>query len=242
MTTISSFHGIEERIKRSSDGIQALIVAKTGPRVKEIIKLAEHAHIPIQYVNEDAIRKYEQDNKGVLLLVDESETHSQVDFYSWIHTVEEKPYLVVVLDHIEDPHNFGAILRSADIFAVDLVVVPNKRNVKATDTVFKVSAGAASYVPVAEVANIRDALLRLKEAGFWIYGADMEGAPLIKTQFAQRTALVMGSEGTGLAPLIKKSCDELISIPQFGHIDSLNVSVATGIMLYEIACRHIHKE
>ncbi len=241
MTTISGFHGIEERIRRSSRGIQALLVAKTGPRVKDIIKLAEHAHIPIQYVNEETINTYKPDNKGILLLLDEGEAASKVDFYSWINAVQNKPYLVLILDHIEDPHNFGAILRSSDIFAVDLVVIPNKRNARATDTVFKVSAGAASYVPVSEVANIRDALLRLKDAGFWIYGADMNGVPLVKTQFAQRTALVMGSEGAGLAPLIKKSCDELISIPQYGHIDSLNVSVAAGIMLYEITCRHIHK-
>lgn len=241
MTTISGFHSIEERIRRSSRGIQALLVAKTGPRAKDIIKLAERAHIPIQYVSEETISKYQQDTKGILLVLDEGEAASNVDFYSWIHTLQEKPYLVLILDHIEDPHNFGAILRSSDIFAVDLVVIPNKRNVKTTDTVFKVSAGAASYVPVSEVANIRDALLRLKDNGFWIYGAAMDGVPLIQTQFAQRTALVMGSEGMGLAPLIKQSCDELIAIPQFGHIDSLNVSVATGILLYEIACRHIHK-
>ena len=241
MAIISSFHGIEERIRRSPHGIQALLVAKTGPRVKDIIKLAEHEHIPIQHSSIAELDRITSNHKGILLLLDEQETLEQPDFYTWIHELKEKPYLVLILDHLEDPHNFGAIVRSSDIFAVDLIIIPNRRSVKHTDTVYKVSAGAASYVPIAEVANLRDAMQRLKNAGFWIYGADMKGSPITQVAFENRTALVMGTEGAGLSPLLKKECDEIISIPQFGHVSSLNVSVAAGIILYEITCRHLHK-
>lgn len=241
MAIISSFHGIEERIKRSSRGVKALLVAKTGPRVKDIIKLAELAHIPIQYASQAELNKLADNNKGIILLLDQRENDETLDFCTWIQNLQETPYLVLILDHLEDPHNFGAILRSSDIFSVDLIIIPKRRSVKNTDTVYKVSAGAASYVPVAEVANLRDAVQRLKNTGFWIYGADMNGAPLTQVAFEKRTALIMGTEGTGLAPLLKKECDEIVSIPQFGHIDSLNVSVAAGIMLYEITCRHLRK-
>jgi 23S rRNA (guanosine2251-2'-O)-methyltransferase len=142
--------------------------------------------------------------------------------------------VVLVLDEITDPQNLGAILRSCDQFSVSMVVIPSRRSVQVNETVVKVSSGAAQYVPVAVVTNINRELEYLKENGFWVYGADMSGKESYKTVFPNRTVLVMGSEGKGLSQLTRQLCDMLVAIPMTGHIDSLNVSVATGILLYEI--------
>ncbi len=241
MSVLTGFHSIEERIKKSPKDIEALLVAEAGPRVKNIMQLAEKSRIAIRRVSSAELDKLAKDNRGAVLVTRDTQASTETDFYTWIEAVPETPQLVLLLDHIEDPHNLGAILRSCDVFAVSLVVLPNKRSAHTTDTVHKVSAGAAAYVPIAEVANLRDAAARLKDAGFWIYGADMSGTSLTQGTFAKHTALIMGTEGKGLSPILRKECDEIISIPQYGHIDSLNVSVATGIFLYEIACRHQHR-
>lgn len=141
--------------------------------------------------------------------------------------------LVLILDGITDPHNLGAVLRSADQFGVDLVIIPERRSVQANETVVKVSSGAAQYVTLAVVTNIAREIETLKEHGFWVYGADMNGDPSYGMDYAHRSAIVMGSEGDGISQLVRKRCDMMTSIPMRGHIDSLNVSVATGILLYE---------
>ncbi len=146
---------------------------------------------------------------------------------------ENEGALVLILDGITDPHNLGAILRSADQFGVNLVLIPERRAVQANETVVKVSSGAAQYVPVSVVTNLTREIDKLKEYGFWIYGADMAGNSSYGEKFAKRTAIVMGSEGDGISNLVRKKCDYITSIPMQGHIDSLNVSVATGILLYE---------
>ena len=146
---------------------------------------------------------------------------------------EDECSLVIILDGITDPHNLGAILRSADQFKVDLVVIPERRSVQANETVVKVSSGAAQYVNIAVVTNIAREIDTFKENGFWVYGADMSGTSSYETDFARRSVIVMGSEGDGISQLVRKKCDIITSIPMGGHIDSLNVSVAAGILLYE---------
>lgn len=144
----------------------------------------------------------------------------------------------MVLDGITDPHNLGAILRSADQFGADLVLIPERRSVQANETVVKVSSGAAQYVPVAVVTNLNRELEYLKKNGFWVYGADMKGNSSYEEKFSDRTVIVMGSEGDGMSSLVKKNCDYIVSIPMQGHIDSLNVSVAAGILMYEYRRNH----
>lgn len=141
--------------------------------------------------------------------------------------------LVLVLDGITDPHNVGAILRSCDQFGCSLVIMPQRRSAGVNETVLRVSSGAARYVPIATVVNLVREIDTLKEYGFWVYGADMDGKPAAETEFAPRTAIVMGSEGDGLSRLVASKCDQIVSIPMQGHIDSLNVSVAAGILMYE---------
>jgi 23S rRNA (guanosine2251-2'-O)-methyltransferase len=142
--------------------------------------------------------------------------------------------LILLLDEINDPHNLGAILRSADQFGAELVVLPSRRAARQTQAVVKSSAGASLYVPVASVASLASALESVKAAGFWVYGADLGGRRLDTVRFEGRVALVLGSEGSGLRRLVRERCDQLVRIPTGGYVDSLNVSVAAGILMHEI--------
>jgi 23S rRNA (guanosine2251-2'-O)-methyltransferase len=142
--------------------------------------------------------------------------------------------LILLLDQINDPHNLGAILRSADQFGAELVILPSRRAARETQTVVKTSAGASLYVPVASVPNLAAGLEAAKQAGFWVYGADLDGQRLEAVRFEGRVALVLGSEGSGLRRLVRERCDALVRIPSGGHVDSLNVSVAAGILMYEV--------
>jgi 23S rRNA (guanosine2251-2'-O)-methyltransferase len=142
--------------------------------------------------------------------------------------------LILLLDQINDPHNLGAILRTADQFGVELVILPTRRAARETPAVLRSSSGASLYVALCSVANLAGGLDAAKQAGFWVYGADLQGKRLAEVSFAGRVALVMGSEGKGLRRLVRERCDELVRIPTGGHVDSLNVSVAAGILMYEV--------
>ena len=141
--------------------------------------------------------------------------------------------LVIILDHIEDPQNLGAVLRSADVFAADLVIAPRKRSAPLTDAAIKASAGAAAYVPLVLVPNLAEAMRKLAKAGFWLYAADMGGASLPESDLSARTGLVLGNEGAGVSRLLRDECDFALSIPMAGHVDSLNVSAAAAVLMYE---------
>lgn len=144
-----------------------------------------------------------------------------------------KPF-IIICDEIEDPHNLGAIIRTAETAGADGVIIPKRRSASLNATVYKTSAGAASYVPVARVPNLASCIDMLKEHGVWIYGTDASGEEYIKTDFTGSTALVIGSEGFGISKLIQKKCDFMVKLPMHGKINSLNASVAAGIFMYEI--------
>jgi 23S rRNA (guanosine2251-2'-O)-methyltransferase len=146
--------------------------------------------------------------------------------------------LVLVLDHIEDPHNVGAILRSADAFGVDAVIIPGRRASPLTDAAARSSAGAIAWVPVIQVNNLRAAVDALKHAGFWAYVADMAGTPVGEHPLSKKALVVLGNEGKGASRILKEAADERISIPMRGHVDSLNVSVSAAILMYEY--RRVH--
>jgi 23S rRNA (guanosine2251-2'-O)-methyltransferase len=156
------------------------------------------------------------------------------DVTLFLKNTEAEKSLVVLLDKITDPQNFGAILRSCDQFSVDCVIIPSRKSVTKNRTVLSASAGASTHVQVFTVSNLCSAMEMLKQKGFWIYGAHIEGKAIDTIGFNKKVAIVLGSEGEGLSTLVKKRCDELFRIPTKGHIDSLNVSVAAGIILYEI--------
>ncbi|MCM1314965.1 MAG: 23S rRNA (guanosine(2251)-2'-O)-methyltransferase RlmB [Alistipes senegalensis] len=144
-----------------------------------------------------------------------------------------KPF-IIICDEIEDPHNLGAIIRTAETAGADGVIIPKRRSASLNATVAKTSAGAVSYVPVARVANLSTCIDTLKENGVWIYGTDASGSDYCKTDFTGSMALVIGSEGFGISRLIREKCDFMVKLPMHGKINSLNASVAAGIFMYEV--------
>ena len=141
---------------------------------------------------------------------------------------------VVMLDSIEDPHNFGAIIRTCECAGVDYIIIPRNRSVSVNSTVYKTSCGALANVKIIEVVNLTNTITKLKDLGFWVYGAETNGKNYSNIKFDTKTCLVIGSEGHGLKQIVTKNCDEIISLPMKGKINSLNASVACGILIYEI--------
>lgn len=250
---VTGYHAIEEYIRRGKGAALWLIEGdrRGGKRVAALEILAQARRLPIrraadekEFAAECGLTAGEvQAARGAVLLVvpdeyagaagDEEQAVSWPQLSKKIAVLGEDS-LVVVLDGITDAHNLGAILRSADQFVVSLVMVPAHGTARRTETVGRISAGASAHVPMVEVKNLSRAVELLKGAGFWVYGADGRGESLSNCTFAGKTALVMGSEGKGIARLLRENCDRLIAIPTRGHIDSLNVSVAAGILMYEI--------
>ena len=144
----------------------------------------------------------------------------------------EKPF-IIICDEIEDPHNLGAIVRTAEACGVHGIIIPKRRSASLNATVAKAASGALEYMPVARVTNIASTIDELKSRGIWVFGADMDGEDYTKTDFDIPCAIVIGNEGSGIGALTAKKCDKIISLPMFGKINSLNASVAAGVLMYE---------
>ena len=155
------------------------------------------------------------------------------DMFALAETRGEKPFLIIC-DEIEDPHNLGAIIRTAEATGVHGVIIPERRSASLNATVAKAACGALEYVPVARVTNIANTIDALKQRGVWVFGADMDGDDYTRTDFDTPCALVIGNEGKGIGALTAKKCDAVISLPMCGKINSLNASVAAGILMYEV--------
>jgi 23S rRNA (guanosine2251-2'-O)-methyltransferase len=229
MPHIYGVHPVIEALKAGT--VRRLRVAgRAGDRLREVTELAAAAGIRVERVPPDAIDRLAHGaaHQGVVADV---ETERAVGLRE---LVEGPTPLIVVLDGIEDPHNLGAILRTADAAGVSGVVVQTRRSALHAGTVAKTSAGALSHVRVAEVVNIARAIQELKDLGVWSVGlAGEAGQPYDQVDLTGPTALVVGAEGPGLRRLVRESCDFLVSIPMEGHVGSLNVSVAAGIALFE---------
>ena len=239
---IYGFHSIEEGLKKAGAGSTLYIVRGGGDKIKALERSAHmNGKIAVKKIAKLEMDKMlpGMDHRGAILDLGGprkgASRITEISVKEFCQSLnEDSEALVLMLDGITDPHNLGAILRSADQFGVNLVIIPERRSVQANETVVKVSSGAAQYVPLAVVTNLAREMDVLKENGFWIYGAHMNGDNSYGTKFAKRSVIVMGSEGDGLSQLTMKKCDYITSIPMQGHIDSLNVSVATGILLYEV--------
>ena len=153
--------------------------------------------------------------------------------YASLEELLEENAFLVILDHLEDPHNFGAIIRTCEAAGVNGIIIPKDRSVDVTSTVVRVSVGAISNVKIAQVTNLVNTMKYLKEKGFWIVGTDMNGTPYSKIDYKGNLALVIGNEGKGMSSLVEKNCDFIASIPMNGTINSLNASVAAGIIIFE---------
>ena len=230
---ITGFHGIEEALKKKNFSGK-LLISKKNKRIEHLKTLASKAAVKVEELSESELDRICSGNKGFALHGKSTSKSTEIDLDSFLRTFEKENALVVILDSITDIHNYAAILRSADQFYADLVIVPSRRSASDNAVVSKVSAGANSWVPVATVSNLTRAMKQLNEKGFWVYGAHMEGEDSNKLNLKGRTAIVMGSEGTGMSRIVRENCDAFISIPANGHVDSLNVSVAAGVLMYEV--------
>ncbi len=175
-------------------------------------------------------------HQGVAASVAAHEYSSVDEILAFAEEKGEAPF-VVICDEIEDPHNLGAIIRTAECAGVHGIIIPKRRSASLNYTVGKTSAGALEYMRVARVPNLASVIDELKEKGFWVYGADMDGENYKAVNTDGRVALIIGSEGNGLGKLIKQKCDVIISLPMKGRINSLNASVAAGILMYEISSK-----
>ena len=238
---VYGYHAIEEALKKAGMGSTLYVQRQGGERLDTLVRSAKlTGKVAVKKLSKDELERMMPgiDVRGAILdLVGPRRGASRLmetSVEGFCASLKEgEGALVIILDGITDPHNLGAILRSADQFGVDLAMIPERRSVQANETVVKVSSGAAQYVNIAVVTNLTREIKVLKDNGFWIYGADMAGENSYSVSFPARTAFVMGSEGSGISQLVRKNCDHIISIPMQGHIDSLNVSVAAGILLYE---------
>lgn len=215
--------------------VNKLMIAEgsEGGSLIEIIERAKEARIPISRVPRTSLERLAgPSNQGVALSVAARE---YVELEDVIARDTGQPPLIVILDEVNDPHNLGAILRSSEATGVQGIVLPKRRSVALTHTVAKASAGAVEYVPVARVNNLVQAIEELKAKGYWIVGTDVERATAYtEVDYKGPTALVIGAEGQGLTRLVKEHCDFLVKLPMLGVLQSLNASVATGVLLYEI--------
>ena len=204
--------------------IKKAYISKTK-QDKELFEYLKQNKIHYIVVEKELLNKMTKENhQGIVLEIE--------DFhYSELEEIIDGSFLLI-LDHLEDPHNLGAIIRSAEAAGVTGMILPKDRSVSVTDTVIKTSAGAINNVKIVKVTNLVDTIKKLQKNNFFIYGADMEGVDLRKTTFADKKVLVIGNEGKGISPIIEKNCDEIIRIPMKGQVNSLNASVAAAILIF----------
>lgn len=192
----------------------------------EIINLLKKYNIKISYLKKYQMnQKFPKVNQGIVLDIE--------DFKYQDLSILNDASFIVMLDHIEDPHNFGAIIRTCEAASVDGIIIPNKRSVSVNDTVVKTSVGTVEKVNIVQVSNLVNTIKTLKKEGFWIVGTDMNGTDYTKIDYSGKICIICGNEGSGLSDLVKKNCDFIASIPMTGTVNSLNASVATGIILFE---------
>ena len=222
---------------RSGREIDRLFVAHGtgGGSVTAIIAKCRAKGILIKEISPQKLDYYcgGANHQGVAVMFASQEYAAVDDMFALAETRGEKPFLIIC-DEIEDPHNLGAIIRTAEATGVHGVIIPERRSASLNATVAKAACGALEYVPVARVTNIANTIDALKERGVWVFGADMDGDDYTKTDFDTPCALVIGNEGKGIGALTAKKCDAILSLPMLGKINSLNASVAAGILMYEV--------
>lgn len=235
---IFGFHAVTAILEKTPERVLQLFTqeGRDDKRLQSLIQLAKKQHIPQQVLSKIQLDKKTENSKhhGVVIEVKSLPHKDEKYLLSLIHNLR-KPAFLLLLDEIQDPHNLGACLRSANAAGVDAVIIPQHRSVGMTPTARKIASGAAETTPVIMVTNLASTLRKLKEAGIWVYG--LEGTAkqsLYTTDLKGSLALVLGAEGKGLRHLTQTLCDRLLAIPMQGTVESLNVSVAAGVCLFEV--------
>jgi 23S rRNA (guanosine2251-2'-O)-methyltransferase len=235
LAVLSGIHPVVEAL-RAKRPLDRILVAKGlgGARIQEVIDLARQTGTPVRFEERAALDRLASTgaHQGVIAL-------GAAKKYAELEDVAPAADLIVVLDGVEDPHNLGAIIRTAHAAGAGAVVIAERRAAGLTDVVAKAAAGALEYLPVVRAGNINQALRSLKDMGYFVYGLDERGSVAYdKAVWNEKTVIVMGAEGHGLHELVRKNCDVLLGIPMAGKIGSLNVSVATGVVLFSRLSRY----
>lgn len=230
MAVITGVHPVTEAL-RAKRPLERILIAKglAGPRVQEVVDLARKANIPVRFEDRGALDRLSsvKAHQGVIAL-------GAAKQYTDLSRVAPASRLLVVLDGVEDPHNLGAVIRTAHAVGAGAVVIPERRAVGLTDIVAKSAAGALEHLPVVRTVNVNHTLRELKDMGYFIFGLDERGTEVYnRAAWTDKVVVVMGGEGKGLHELVRKNCDQLLRIPIAGKIASLNVSVATGVVLFD---------
>jgi len=236
LPVLIGIHPVAEAL-RARRPLDRVLVAKglAGPRVQEIIDLSRQNSTPLRFEERAALDRLAGSaaHQGVVAL-------GAAKQYAELDDIAGLAHMLVVLDGLEDPHNLGAVIRTAHAAGADAVVVPERRAAGLTETVAKAAAGALEHLPVARVTNINRTLEKLKKSGFWIYGVDERGdQDYDQVDYAERAVLVFGAEGKGLHQMVREHCDVVVRIPVAGKISSLNVSVAAGVVLFDWKRRRV---
>lgn len=228
---------------RSGREIDRLLIAHgiSGGSVTAIIAKCKAKGVLIKEISPQKLDYYcgGANHQGVAVMLASQEYSTVDDIMSLADSRNEKPF-IIICDGLEDPHNLGAVIRTAEATGVHGVIIPERRSASLNATVAKAACGALEYVPVARVTNIASTIDMLKERGVWVFGADMDGEDYTKTDFDVPCAIVIGNEGKGIGTLTAKKCDKIISLPMLGKINSLNASVAAGILMYEAVRKRRH--
>lgn len=214
-------------LKTNADKIKKVYLSSSF-RDEEIIKFIKEHKISFVSIEK---RKFEAmadgNTQGIILDIEDYD-------YKKLEELDTNLKKVVILDHLEDPHNFGAIIRTCEACGIKAIIIPRDRSVQITPTVVKTSTGALEYVDIYQVPNLKNAIEYLKKNGYFVYGAEADGVDYDKVTYSEKMVLVIGSEGHGISRIVRDACDEIISIPMYGHVNSLNASVSFGVLAYGI--------
>jgi 23S rRNA (guanosine2251-2'-O)-methyltransferase len=203
------------------------IILQQGFHDNNIKALLENTKIRIEYADKIKLDQLAEGNhQGIILYIPDYD-------YQKLTTVFDED-IIVILDHLEDPHNLGAIIRTCEAAGISGIIIPKDRSVSVNSTVMKTSAGTINNVNIVQVTNINQTIKELKDHGFWIVGTDMEGTNYREIDYSSKIVLVIGNEGLGMSRLTREACDFIATIPMYGQVNSLNASVAAGIMIYEV--------
>lgn len=229
-------NAVTEALK-AEKSIDTIYLIKNAQGMGKIIALAKKQGIIIKETSDEKLRAMCTDKHGSVAATISAVEYSTVDDILENARQKNKPPFIVICDEIQDPHNLGAIIRTAEAAGADGIIIPKRRSAAVNSTVFKTSAGAAAWIKIARVSNLADTINYLKKQNVWIYGAEADGTPAANADLSGAAALVIGSEGFGLGRLVRESCDMILSLPMYGKVNSLNASVSAGILMYEIV-RH----
>lgn len=236
---LSGRHAVEETLHARSRAVRELwiVSGSEGAHIRDLVSLARSAGAKVKWVSKAELERVAPGgNQGMALRVGERPSAGVDEFLHGLAPEERKTAVLVALDQIQDPQNLGAIARAAACLGARALLLPERRAAPVTPAAVQASAGAIERIPVLQIGNLSQDLERLKQEGFWIYGADMLGKPCWEIRFNLPMVLVVGSEGTGMRALVRERCDELVSVPQApGGVASMNASTAAAVLLYEAA-------